>query len=130
MFTNVPFDLRIHGPLPDCWRFTELRPRALFPDREIVEPTGLGPPGRDLMPMHHTVIADNPVDGLPFYGQSRHSGIHRGHPPLRRRVGAEVVERIIIHPTSVPRRAPNGASSSCGRAPGTDHVGAGTPRSL
>ena len=27
---TVPFNLRIHGPLPDCWRFTEHGLRNLF----------------------------------------------------------------------------------------------------
>ena len=30
LFLSVPFNFRIHGPLPDCWRFTEHGLRAMF----------------------------------------------------------------------------------------------------
>lgn len=30
LLLTVPFNLRIHGPLPDCWRFTEHGLRELF----------------------------------------------------------------------------------------------------
>ena len=37
---TTPFNFRIHGPLPDCWRFTEHGLRALLADFEIVELDG------------------------------------------------------------------------------------------
>ncbi|HVM40071.1 MAG TPA: methyltransferase domain-containing protein, partial [Acidimicrobiia bacterium] len=47
---STPFDFRIHGPLPDCWRFTEHGLRALFKNFDIVELTPLENPERFLMP--------------------------------------------------------------------------------
>ncbi len=61
LFLSVPFNFRIHGPLPDCWRFTEHGLRALFSDWEIVELAGLETSGRDLMPVHYTVVARKPL---------------------------------------------------------------------
>lgn len=57
-FVSTPFDFRIHGPLPDCWRFTEHGLRALFKAFEIVELKGLENPDRFLMPTHYTLIAE------------------------------------------------------------------------
>ena len=57
VFVTAPFNFRIHGPLPDCWRFTEHGLRALFKDFEIIELTGLEDPERFLMPTHYTLIA-------------------------------------------------------------------------
>jgi SAM-dependent methyltransferase len=56
LFISVPFNFRIHGPLPDCWRFTEHGLRALLKDFEIIELKELSTPDRDLMPVHYTVI--------------------------------------------------------------------------
>jgi SAM-dependent methyltransferase len=56
-FVSVPFNFRIHGPLPDCWRFTEHGLRALFKDFEVVELNPLETEGRFLMPTHYTMIA-------------------------------------------------------------------------
>jgi len=61
LFVSVPFNLRIHGPLPDCWRFTEHGLRALFADWEIVQLEALECPGRFLMPIHYTVIVRKPA---------------------------------------------------------------------
>jgi SAM-dependent methyltransferase len=57
VFVSAPFNFRIHGPLPDCWRFTEHGLKALFKQFEIVELTGLEDPERFLMPTHYTLIA-------------------------------------------------------------------------
>jgi|SRR3990167_3567400 len=57
VFVSTPFDLRIHGPLPDCWRFTEHGLRVLFENFEIIELKALENPKRWLMPIHYTVIA-------------------------------------------------------------------------
>ena len=54
---SVPFNFRIHGPLPDCWRFTIHGLRALFGDYTDVEINELATPGRDLMPVHYTLTA-------------------------------------------------------------------------
>ncbi len=60
-FVTVPFDLRIHGPLPDCWRFTEHGLRSLFQDFRILELNGLENPERFLMPIHYTLVAQKPA---------------------------------------------------------------------
>jgi SAM-dependent methyltransferase len=57
LFLSVPFNFRIHGPLPDCWRFTEHGLRALFANWEIVRLDALETAGRFLMPIHYTLIA-------------------------------------------------------------------------
>jgi hypothetical protein len=57
---SVPFNFRIHGPLPDCWRFTEHGLRALLRDFEIEELGAAETPGRPLMPIHYTVVARRP----------------------------------------------------------------------
>jgi SAM-dependent methyltransferase len=60
LFLSVPFNLRIHGPLPDCWRFTEHGLRALLRDWQILELNGIDTPDRALMPIHYTVVARKP----------------------------------------------------------------------
>lgn len=57
---SVPFNLRIHGPLPDCWRFTEHGLRALLDEFEILSLEAVETPDRPLMPVHYTVEARAP----------------------------------------------------------------------
>ena len=57
LFLSVPFNFRIHGPLPDCWRFTEHGLRTILSGFDILELNALETPGRDLMPVHYTVVA-------------------------------------------------------------------------
>lgn len=57
LFLSVPFNLRIHGPLPDCWRFTEHGLRVILRGFEILELNTMETPGRPLMPIHYTVVA-------------------------------------------------------------------------
>ncbi len=57
LFLTTPFNFRIHGPLPDCWRFTEHGLRALLKDFTLLELRGIETPERALMPIHHSVIA-------------------------------------------------------------------------
>jgi SAM-dependent methyltransferase len=56
-FVSTPFNFRIHGPLPDCWRFTEHGLKALFKNFEIIELKALETEDRFLMPLHYTLIA-------------------------------------------------------------------------
>jgi hypothetical protein len=60
LVASVPFNFRIHGPLPDCWRFTEHGLRALLRDFEIDELTAVETPGRPLMPIHYAIVARRP----------------------------------------------------------------------
>jgi len=61
VFATTPFNFRIHGPLPDCWRFTEHGLRALFNRFDLVELNALDDPDRFLMPTHYTLIARKPA---------------------------------------------------------------------
>lgn len=57
VFVTTPYNFRIHGPLPDCWRFTEHGLRALFAGWQNVTVEGLETPDRPLMPIHYTLTA-------------------------------------------------------------------------
>lgn len=54
---STPFNFRIHGPLPDCWRFTEHGLRELFRDFEVLQLDALETEGRFLMPVQYTLVA-------------------------------------------------------------------------
>jgi len=57
LLVTTPFNLRIHGPSPDCWRFTEEGLRILFKDKfTIVQIRSIIPLIRRSMPIHYTVI--------------------------------------------------------------------------
>lgn len=60
---SVPYNFRIHGPLPDCWRFTEHGLRALFKDFEILSLNALEDEDRFLAPIHYTLVARKPKNG-------------------------------------------------------------------
>ena len=60
VFASTPFNFRIHGPLPDCWRFTEHGLRALFSRYNVVSLDQIATPTRDLMPIHYTLVARKP----------------------------------------------------------------------
>lgn len=62
LYLSTPFDLRIHGPLPDCWRFTEHGLRELLSEFDILELNARANPHRPLMPIHYTVIAQRPTE--------------------------------------------------------------------
>lgn len=57
LFLSVPFNFRIHGPLPDCWRFTEHGLRSLLRKFSILELKAVETFNRPLMPIHYTVVA-------------------------------------------------------------------------
>lgn len=57
LFLTTPFNFRIHGPLPDCWRFTEHGLREMMKKFEILELNSLEDDDRFLMPYHYTVVA-------------------------------------------------------------------------
>lgn len=59
LFLSTPFNFRIHGPLPDCWRFTEHGLRAMFSKGfKIVKLDSLVDPDRYLMPIQYTLIIE------------------------------------------------------------------------
>ena len=55
-FVSTPFNLRIHGPLPDCWRFTEYGLREMFKKFQIEKLNALESSDRFLMPIQYTLI--------------------------------------------------------------------------
>lgn len=55
LFTT-PLNARIHGPVPDCWRFTEFGLKVLFRDFETVYFSKLDTPDRSLFPLEYGVI--------------------------------------------------------------------------
>ncbi len=61
LLISCPFNFRIHGPLPDCWRFTEHGLRSVLSSFEIEELCSLETPGRPLMPIHYTVVGRKPA---------------------------------------------------------------------
>lgn len=60
LLASSPFNFRIHGPLPDCWRFTEHGWHALLTGFVNTKVTALEDPDRFLMPIHYTVSAHKP----------------------------------------------------------------------
>jgi SAM-dependent methyltransferase len=57
LLVSAPLNWRIHGPIPDCWRFTEHGFKVLLRDFDIIEIDILETPGRDLFPLHYNVLA-------------------------------------------------------------------------
>lgn len=57
LLASAPLNWRIHGPIPDCWRFTEHGWKALLRDFEILEIDSFETPGRELFPLGYTVLA-------------------------------------------------------------------------
>ncbi|KUP05260.1 methyltransferase family protein [Bacillus coahuilensis p1.1.43] len=58
LLLTVPFNLRIHGPLPDCWRFTEHGLRALLKEFSLIQIDEIPTEDRWLMPVHYQVVAE------------------------------------------------------------------------
>jgi SAM-dependent methyltransferase len=54
---SAPLNFRIHGPVPDCWRFTEHGWKVLLRDFDIVEMKILETPDRELFPVHYNILA-------------------------------------------------------------------------
>lgn len=53
---TTPLNCRIHGPVPDCWRFTEFGLKVLLRDFEIVLFRKLDTPDRALFPLEYSVV--------------------------------------------------------------------------
>ena len=60
LFISIPFNFRIHGPLPDCWRFTKYGIKTLLKHFIILKINEIPTKNRNLMPIHYTVIAKKP----------------------------------------------------------------------
>jgi SAM-dependent methyltransferase len=63
LFLSVPCNFRIHGPLPDSWRFTEHGVRKLVESAglELVQLLALEAPGRTLFPIDYAAVARKPA---------------------------------------------------------------------
>lgn len=57
VYVTTPFDFRIHGPLPDCWRFTEHGLRELFKNFTKIKIKNIGNKKRYLMPVQYLLKA-------------------------------------------------------------------------
>ena len=57
LLLTTPFNFRIHGPLPDCWRFTEHGLRQLLKGFDDVQIEELEDTERFLMPFQYTTVA-------------------------------------------------------------------------
>jgi SAM-dependent methyltransferase len=57
LLVSAPLNFRIHGPSPDCWRFTEHGWRVLLKDYDIIEIDILETPGRELFPVKYNILA-------------------------------------------------------------------------
>ena len=53
LFASSPLNFRIHGPLPDCWRFTEHGLRSLFSKWSEISIDAIDS-DRPLFPIHYT----------------------------------------------------------------------------
>jgi len=53
---SAPLNWRIHGPVPDCWRFTEFGWRVLLKDFDIIEIDKLETPDRNLFPIKYNIL--------------------------------------------------------------------------
>ncbi|MCU1580499.1 MAG: methyltransferase [Rhodoglobus sp.] len=56
-YFSAPFNFRIHGPLPDNWRFSEHGWRQLASPFSHVAISALETEGRFLMPIHYNIVA-------------------------------------------------------------------------
>lgn len=54
---SAPLNWRIHGPIPDCWRFTEFGWKVLLKDFDILEIDKMHTPGRNLFPIKYNILA-------------------------------------------------------------------------
>ena len=53
LYISTPFYFEVHGPDPDCYRFTEAGLRYMFREAEIVEFKSIGAMP---IPIHHTMV--------------------------------------------------------------------------
>jgi SAM-dependent methyltransferase len=56
LMLSAPLNWRIHGPAPDCWRFTEFGWKVLLKDFDIIEIDKLNTPDRNLFPIKYNLL--------------------------------------------------------------------------
>lgn len=54
---SAPWNFRMHGPLPDCWRFSIHGWKVLLRNFDILEIDALETPRRWLHPIHYNILA-------------------------------------------------------------------------
>jgi SAM-dependent methyltransferase len=64
LLVTTPLNARIHGPIPDCWRFTEFGLKVLFRDFETVSLEKLNTPDRNLFPLEYGLVLRRHREGL------------------------------------------------------------------
>lgn len=66
LYISVPYQFRIHGPLPDCWRISEFGLVALASDSnlEVKFLECLMDPDRPYFPLHYTCILQKSLDHI------------------------------------------------------------------
>ena len=57
LLASAPLNWRIHGPVPDCWRFTEHGWKVLLRNYDIIEIDSLESPDRELFPIKYNVLS-------------------------------------------------------------------------
>jgi hypothetical protein len=67
LFVNTPYMFKVHGPTPDCWRFSEYGYKALFGDLFTIQNIDTYPPnelGKNSLPLslNVTLKKNNGVD--------------------------------------------------------------------
>lgn len=61
---TTPLNCRIHGPVPDCWRFTEFGLKVLLRDFELTKFQKLDTPDRNLFPLAYGAVVKRVGDSL------------------------------------------------------------------
>lgn len=54
IFINTPYMFKVHGPIPDCWRFSEYGYKALFDNLFVIDNIDVYPPnelGKNSIPL-------------------------------------------------------------------------------
>jgi SAM-dependent methyltransferase len=57
LLVSAPLNFRIHGPSPDCWRFTEHGWTVLLRDFDIVQTDIMETPDREMFPIKYNILA-------------------------------------------------------------------------
>ena len=66
ILVSAPLNFRIHGPIPDCWRFTEHGWKVLLQEYDLFEIDILETPDRELFPISYNILAQKPTEtGIP-----------------------------------------------------------------
>ena len=64
LYITVPYQFRIHGPLPDCWRISEFGLKAIAAEANLTVSSleCLIDPARPYFPLHYTCVLEKSLD--------------------------------------------------------------------